>query len=250
MRDEHGEPDVVEVRKTFGADVEACRLWEERVLARVHSMASEKWLNKKAGCSVWFHPAGVNKGRKFTDEHKAKISEANVGKVNVIDVTTGISSRVTKQEYLSRPDLMSTTLGRRHTQETRDKISESLTGRTVPAETREKISLALRGRLGRTKSAEERLAVSEKNKGFVTAVDITTGEKKRVTKEEFESNESLRGNSAGQSRLHTDASKAKISEKNKGFITAFDLSTNSYRKVTGEEFHSDPNLKGLRWKPK
>ena len=41
----HGEPDVVEIRKTF-TSVERAILWESKVLTRMDVMHSSRWLNK------------------------------------------------------------------------------------------------------------------------------------------------------------------------------------------------------------
>lgn len=45
MREEHGEPDVVEVRRTFLSQIDA-RLWEQKVLRRLDAVKSTHWLNK------------------------------------------------------------------------------------------------------------------------------------------------------------------------------------------------------------
>jgi len=42
---EHGEPDVIQIRKTFTDTQSAC-LWENRVLKRMKVVSSDKWLNK------------------------------------------------------------------------------------------------------------------------------------------------------------------------------------------------------------
>lgn len=84
------------------------------------------------------------KGRKHTEEAKAKMSEAHLGKVP--------------------------------SEKTREKISEASKGRVNSPETRTKISKALKGRLsdpeerkrvyGRKKSKEERKKISESRKGL------------------------------------------------------------------------------------
>jgi hypothetical protein len=45
MREEFGEPDVIQVRKTFES-VNECRNYEHRVLQRLRVVKSSKWLNK------------------------------------------------------------------------------------------------------------------------------------------------------------------------------------------------------------
>lgn len=68
FRELHGEPDVIEIRKTF-EDVDKCRLWEEKVLKRSDVINKEKWLN-----------ISNNRQVKHTLETKTKISSRNKGK--------------------------------------------------------------------------------------------------------------------------------------------------------------------------
>jgi hypothetical protein len=48
FRAEHGEPDVVQLRKTFTTPVQA-RLWEDKVHHRMNVVKSQRWLNKNYG---------------------------------------------------------------------------------------------------------------------------------------------------------------------------------------------------------
>lgn len=52
FREIYGEPDVIEVRKTFDTADEA-RLWEEKVIDKIDAVNSDYWLNRQ------------NKGKKF-----------------------------------------------------------------------------------------------------------------------------------------------------------------------------------------
>jgi hypothetical protein len=49
----YGEPDVVEVRKTFGVDATACLKWEWRVLTKLQKRNSNKLLNKRRARENW-----------------------------------------------------------------------------------------------------------------------------------------------------------------------------------------------------
>lgn len=72
MRVEHGDPDVIEIRREFASAVSA-RHWEERVLRRVKAVRSPRWLNLQ------------NSGKEFNstgEATRAKISAANKGRVN------------------------------------------------------------------------------------------------------------------------------------------------------------------------
>jgi len=62
FRQLYGEPDVIEVRKTFSTE-EAAQIYEERVLRRLNVLKKDKWLNK--GVNGRFLPYG-----KQTEEHK------------------------------------------------------------------------------------------------------------------------------------------------------------------------------------
>lgn len=157
---ENGLPDVVKVHKLFETKVDA-ETYETKFLKKVNAKTSQRWLNKsnntfphvcytrtekhkllisnankgrirsrelkeklsKIHNERFQHgAAGPNKGKKFSDEWKRKISESNKGKH-------------------SKP----VNLGRQHTDETKKKISSSLQGIKRSAETKEKVSLSKRG---------------------------------------------------------------------------------------------------------
>lgn len=48
FREKHGEPDVIDIRKTFNHSKNA-RLWEHKVLRRLNVTSSDIWLNKSDG---------------------------------------------------------------------------------------------------------------------------------------------------------------------------------------------------------
>lgn len=90
----HGEPDIIEVRKTFSS-AKGATDWECRFLTRVKAAKSDNWLNDHNGKRN-FYSNGRKPGFKhseetrsklkkakenfvFTDEHKRKISEAGIG---------------------------------------------------------------------------------------------------------------------------------------------------------------------------
>ena len=98
FRSLHGEPDVIQVRKTFNTK-EKCCIWESKVLHRINAAKSTKWLNKRNSDGLWdttgIEP--VNKGkprdnatklkisqtcsnRTFTDSHKENIRLSKLGK--------------------------------------------------------------------------------------------------------------------------------------------------------------------------
>lgn len=59
MRKEFGEPDVVQVRKTF-SDGDARRSWEEKVIRRMKCVKSENWLNKANAGKEWNTAGQIN----------------------------------------------------------------------------------------------------------------------------------------------------------------------------------------------
>ena len=75
FREEHGEPDVIQIRKTFSDDNSA-RLWEMKVLQRMRVLTREDFLN--AAISLSMSPksaskAGISSGQKRTKEQKLEI---------------------------------------------------------------------------------------------------------------------------------------------------------------------------------
>ena len=67
FREQNGEPDVLQIRKTFTA-AEGARLWEEKVLKRLNVIEDDKWLNKNDNRLpvLWGHTH--NKGRIPSEE--------------------------------------------------------------------------------------------------------------------------------------------------------------------------------------
>lgn len=249
FRAEHGEPDIIKVRKIFGEDGAACRAWEERVLTRLMNRRDGLWLNRRATSGKWFTRPGHGAGIAKSEEHKAKIRDSHVGKVTALNVKTGERVRVSKQEFHETRDLVGMATGRTRSAEQRKQMSESHKGKAIPDETRNKISESLKGRdLGRIIPMEQRLKISESLKGRVYAKNKITGEKVCVPREEFASNAALVGQTSGKGVKHSDDVKRKIGESQRGMFTAVDITTGEFVKVTREEFKANPNLRGSRYK--
>ena len=51
FREEFGEPDIIEIRKTFKDD-DSTRLWEAKVLKRMKVINDSRWLNQHDGCAI------------------------------------------------------------------------------------------------------------------------------------------------------------------------------------------------------
>lgn len=70
-RQQYGEPDVIQVRKTFN-NIEQCRLYEQKTLQRLNVLYNNKWLNKNINGR--FLPCGPQ-----SPEHKEARSKALKG---------------------------------------------------------------------------------------------------------------------------------------------------------------------------
>ena len=76
FRKEYGEPDVIEVRRTFLTE-ESCKRWERRVLKKMNVMNSTKWLNQNDKFAPPALPGNTNPffGKKHSDETRAKMKQ-------------------------------------------------------------------------------------------------------------------------------------------------------------------------------
>jgi hypothetical protein len=76
FREEHGEPDIIQVRKIFNNKRKAI-LWESSVLRRLNVRNNERWLNAASIPEHWNLNSGEphNKGKSLTPEQKEKISK-------------------------------------------------------------------------------------------------------------------------------------------------------------------------------
>ena len=73
-----GEPDVVQVRKTFNSAKQA-RHWEDKVLTRMHVVRDVKFLNKSDNAKNFCNQGGYKLPPR-TQDHCKKISRARKGK--------------------------------------------------------------------------------------------------------------------------------------------------------------------------
>lgn len=87
----YGEPDVIQVRRTFATGPEAVA-WEDTVLRRINAVKSPKWLNEgRGGKEFYSRPKSQQtkdkirnslkgKKRQFTKEWKENLSKGKIGK--------------------------------------------------------------------------------------------------------------------------------------------------------------------------
>jgi hypothetical protein len=85
FRINHGEPDIIEIRKTFKTQNSA-RIWEKKVLKRLDVLNEEKWLNENvAGATLQTEENNISrsiklKGRKVSELTKIVASKTHKGK--------------------------------------------------------------------------------------------------------------------------------------------------------------------------
>lgn len=97
---------------------------------------------------------GAMTGRKFSEDHKHKISQANKGRILTLEQRKHLSV-----SHLRNPNRY--WLGKKFPKEVKEKISKALRGRTLSAEHIRKIGLANKGE----KNPMRRLEVASKFKG-------------------------------------------------------------------------------------
>jgi len=85
MREEHGEPDVIQIRRTFDCREKAL-LWEKKVLTRIDAVNSLEYLNRGIGGSVMY---------EITPLAKLKMSEARKGVKKSAEWKRAISESLT-----------------------------------------------------------------------------------------------------------------------------------------------------------
>lgn len=81
FREEFGEPDIIQIRKTFGLDKHKCLLWEKRFLTKIDARNNIAFLNLSNGISK--HPN--NEGKKRSKEVCDKLSNLRIGKSSAYD---------------------------------------------------------------------------------------------------------------------------------------------------------------------
>lgn len=155
-REEHGEPDVIQVRRVFSSPEDA-RVFEHRVLRRMKVRLDERFLNRNElpAFPSEKHPLHVEKiatklrGKKLSPEHCKKVSDAQKGKPRA-PFSEAHRARMSEARQ-----------GMTFSEEHRQNIAKAMTGQEQSAETRAKRKASL---TGKKKSPEHVRAVVEAKK--------------------------------------------------------------------------------------
>lgn len=120
MRIEHGEPDIIQIRKIF-KNVESARIWEFKVLRRLNAIANVKMLNltQAAGMPICSFPGELNPmyGKKHSDETKNKIRQKAIGRKYSLESKL---KNKDKNKGSNNPFF-----GKKHTEETKNKMAQT-----------------------------------------------------------------------------------------------------------------------------
>lgn len=140
IRNQFGEPDVVEVRKTFSCKNQAL-IWEQRVLTRLNAAENKNWLNKHNGGKnfstagkTWEEILGEEKSKKMRLIRKNQPRNFNglLGEKNPMYGKK--HSEKTKAEFSKKRANVSyeNYMGPKKALEKRKKHSERMTGENHP----------------------------------------------------------------------------------------------------------------------
>jgi group I intron endonuclease len=114
--------------------------------------------------SMFAARSAAAKGRKFTEEHKAKIGAANKGRKASDEARRKMSEAAKSHPEEVRKARAAARAWYRPSEETKRKVSEKLKGRVMSDEARAKIGAASKGRTHSPETKAKRLATREKNR--------------------------------------------------------------------------------------
>lgn len=77
FRKEHGEPDVIQIRKIFN-NINDCVLWEEKFLNKINAKCNDNWLNKSNGYLNFDVTGKSSYYNEFGDIIQAKTDDENI----------------------------------------------------------------------------------------------------------------------------------------------------------------------------
>lgn len=185
MIEQHGNPDVVQVRKTFNS-VDTARSWEHTVLRRMKVVESDQWLNKTDNKSIVPMPGELNPmyGKTGTLSHRYGTQHSEQAK-QIIGEKSKKKRGNMPTEFSEK--MRSIVSGRKHTDDTKNKIKEKLTGRSFSEEHKKNISknhADVSGNnnsfFGKHHSAEAKAKMSEQRRGLKWMHNKSTGQRSLV----------------------------------------------------------------------
>jgi hypothetical protein len=163
MRFEYGDPDIIQIRKTFSTKEQA-RQWETRVLTRMKVVVREDFLNKNDAPAPPINDrvmtaetkekiGSANRGKPKSESHKQKIREARARQVNT---RKGIPTSEETKQRLREANLGKTysedvnskkgqkkeshwTYGKPRAEGTKQKLREANLGKVLSEETKQKM---------------------------------------------------------------------------------------------------------------
>lgn len=125
---EHGEPDVVQVRKTF-INVPVAQNWEHRVLKRIKAVSSDRWLNRTDNKSIApqygeDHPHYGKKGQAHHSYGKSNAGASKAQKQKWADfvgqhpwtdpefIARNVASKSGDRHHMKRPEVVEKVSGK------------------------------------------------------------------------------------------------------------------------------------------
>jgi len=123
FRKQYGEPDVIEIRKTFVDSLKA-KTWEHKVLKKLNVINEEKWLNQNHNM---FPFNTKNKDYMKTPEYKEKMRLAKLGSTPWNKGKKGLQTQSAERRLQVSQQMKGNThlKGFKHSEETKRKMSES-----------------------------------------------------------------------------------------------------------------------------
>lgn len=153
FREQNGEPDVIQVRKTFD-DSQKARDWESKVIDRIGMVESSQWLNLTNGTNKFYHegPRGslskAKLGRTISEEHAKKLHEGRKNSTN---------------SESHKKALLESNLGSKRSKESKQKMSNSRM--QIPLEERIRLaSIANKGQKYLSKNGKNKKAIPNSDK--------------------------------------------------------------------------------------
>jgi hypothetical protein len=100
FRKDHGEPDIIQVRKTF-TDPKKCSLWECRLLKKIDAQHDPRFLNKRNGDYKW-DTTGINPSKESNIKRSKKLKKRIITKNHALKISKSLTGiKHTEQRRLN-----------------------------------------------------------------------------------------------------------------------------------------------------